>query len=130
MITKFLATGNTMPQLRPLTLKGTPYSNELLDFIIRTIQEVPSRRCKASDLLKHPFITKRKFKIHDLDGSSEYKSDREIHLVVLENERERIREKIGLFSKASKFEQIMMHFVSAYNRQESLSRSLRIAFEN
>lgn len=41
-----------------------------------------------------------------------------------------MREKTDLFAKATKFEQIMMHFVSQYNRLESLSRSLRIAFEN
>lgn len=107
--------GNEL-QIRAVNMKGTHHSKELLDFLLRTLQEVPSRRSKASDLLKHPFITKRKFKIHDLDGSYDYKSDRKIHIAMLENERERVKEKIGLYSKASKFEQIMMHFVSSYNR--------------
>ena len=78
MLTKYLATGNTNPNLKPLTLKGTPYSSELVDFLFRCLQEVPSRRCKASILLKHVFITKRKFKIHDLDGSFQYKPDNEV----------------------------------------------------
>ena len=65
---------------------------------------MPSRRRKAADLLKHAFITKRKFKIHDLDGSSDYKSDPEVQLAVLENEREQVKEKIDFYSKASKYE--------------------------
>jgi hypothetical protein len=37
IITKFLATGNTTSNLKPMFQKGTPYSNELVDFLQRTI---------------------------------------------------------------------------------------------
>ena len=78
IIVKFLATGNTSPILKPMCQKGTPYSSELVDFLQRTLCESPGRRMVASRLLKHPFITKRRDKIHDLDGSGDAAPVREV----------------------------------------------------
>ena len=49
---------------------------------------------------------------------------------LIENERQRVKEKLSLYAKAFKFEQVMLHFVSSQARQESVTRHLKIAFEN
>jgi hypothetical protein len=64
--------------------------------------------------LKHQFITKRRSKIHDLDGSGEATPVREVQMELIENERMRVKEKLDLFGRAFKFEQIMLHFVSSH----------------
>jgi serine/threonine protein kinase len=82
MIVKFLATGNVSVNLRHLTGKASPYSSELVDFIVRTLQETPGRRISASKLLSHPFIAKRGQ--HTSDCSA----------VLVENERARVKDKL------------------------------------
>ena len=56
LLTKFLATGNTSPVLKQMLQTGMPHTDELVDFLARTLQESPGRRLSASQLLKHPFI--------------------------------------------------------------------------
>lgn len=82
-----------------------PHSEEMIDFLLRTLQEAPGRRLTAKQLLNHSFIARRKFKAKDLQGYDMFSVvNSDFELTVWNNEKERIREKNVFFAKASKFE--------------------------
>ena len=61
----------------------------------------------------------------------EESSDQELKFTSFVNERDLLKEKLHEYSKATKFEQLMLHFVLQYHIQETLfDRTLKIAFEN
>jgi serine/threonine protein kinase len=81
IITKFLATGSTDQHLRPMVQDGMPYSDELIDFLMRCLITNPGRRSSAKKLLLHPFISRRKYKSQEVQGFDPFKlSDSELEL--------------------------------------------------
>jgi len=119
MLVKYMATGSTSINLKHLSA-GSVHSPELLDFLCRTLQDVPGRRMKTDKLHKHPFIK----------GVETGAKKTLVEQIMITNERDRVRDKLRQSMQLNQLEQVFLHLATSSDKEEILTQTLRIAFDN